>query len=77
MQLTNILRDVREDGKLGRVLPALEDLRRFGVADPTTAAADALVELICFEAARDRDGSRVALPSSTFSTRAAARACWR
>jgi 15-cis-phytoene synthase len=55
MQLTNILRDVREDGKLGRVYLPLEDLRRFGVADPTTAAADALVELICFEAARNRE----------------------
>src|SRR6202042_1570514 len=31
MQLTNILRDVREDHQIGRVYLPAEDLRRFGV----------------------------------------------
>jgi phytoene synthase len=55
MQLTNILRDVREDHGLGRVYLPAEDLRRFGCdalagADPDHAAA-----LIRFEAARARE----------------------
>jgi 15-cis-phytoene synthase len=56
MQLTNILRDVREDFGVGRVYLPAEDLRRFGcpgdlAAAPPAAAAD----LIRFEAARDRE----------------------
>jgi phytoene synthase len=44
MQLTNILRDLREDAENGRVYLPAEDLRRFGVlvggrADPSGAAA--------------------------------------
>jgi len=31
LQLTNILRDVREDAEMGRIYLPLEDLRRFGV----------------------------------------------
>ena len=49
-QLTNILRDVREDRERGRVYLPREDLDRFG-ADPELATA-AFVELIRFEAAR-------------------------
>lgn len=33
LQLTNILRDVREDAEMGRVYLPQEDLRRFGIAD--------------------------------------------
>ena len=55
MQLTNILRDVREDGERGRVYLPAEDLRRFGVDDPATAPVAALAELIRFEAARNRE----------------------
>ena len=33
MQLTNILRDVKEDAGLGRIYLPQEDLRRFGVAE--------------------------------------------
>jgi phytoene synthase len=51
MQLTNILRDVREDYGIGRVYLPAEDLRRFGCDDPLTAPP----ELILFEAARARD----------------------
>jgi phytoene synthase len=55
MQLTNILRDVREDSDLGRVYLPAEDLRRFGIEDPARAPAAALADLIRFEAARNRD----------------------
>ena len=39
MQLTNILRDVREDSERGRVYLPAEDLRRFGCADLRDGAA--------------------------------------
>ena len=32
-QLTNIIRDVREDAERGRIYLPLEDLRRFGVTE--------------------------------------------
>ena len=48
MQLTNILRDVREDRERGRVYLPAEDLRRFGCHDLSAAPA----ELIRFEAER-------------------------
>jgi phytoene synthase len=51
MQLTNILRDVREDYELGRVYLPAEDLDRFGCTGPTEMSA----ELIRFEAARARE----------------------
>jgi phytoene synthase len=55
MQLTNILRDVREDGECGRVYLPAEDLRRFGIDHPVTASPDALASLIRFEASRNRE----------------------
>lgn len=66
MQLTNILRDVREDAAIGRVYLPAEDLRRFdwpgaGRADATAIASAALsapgrlAELVHFEASRNRD----------------------
>jgi phytoene synthase len=62
MQLTNILRDVREDREHGRVYLPVEDLRRFGCEDlPATAcgggapAPAAMAELVRFEAARTRE----------------------
>jgi 15-cis-phytoene synthase len=55
MQLTNVLRDVREDLSNGRVdLPA-EDLRRFGIDDLGNAPEPALAELVRFEAQRARE----------------------
>ena len=33
LQLTNILRDIREDGQHGRIYLPLEDLKRFGVSE--------------------------------------------
>jgi 15-cis-phytoene synthase len=68
LQITNILRDIREDYQNGRVYLPTEDLDRFGVTlkpggepDPAAepapdAAAEArFVTLIEFEAARARD----------------------
>jgi phytoene synthase len=55
MQLTNILRDVREDLDRGRVYLPREDLERFGFG-PVVAEAqpDAWSSLILFEAGRAR-----------------------
>ncbi len=56
-QLTNILRDIREDAALGRLYLPLEDLRRFGVSEADVSAgkmAAPLIELMRFEAARAR-----------------------
>ena len=56
-QLTNILRDVREDARMGRVYLPAEDLRRFGV-DPAVlrdgAGGEGFRELMRFEAGRAR-----------------------
>jgi phytoene synthase len=49
MQLTNILRDVREDHDNGRVYLPAEDLRRFGCDELPDA------EMVRFEAARARE----------------------
>jgi len=60
LQLTNILRDIREDYHDGRVYLPAEDVKRFGAElRPNGSgwpAADAkLVDLVTFEAARARD----------------------
>jgi phytoene synthase len=66
LQLTNILRDVREDALNGRVYLPAEDLRRFGwppgsagdadaIAAVTAAEPGALAELVHFEAQRNRE----------------------
>jgi phytoene synthase len=57
MQLTNILRDVREDLGRGRVYVPTEDLERFGclATDLAGPASPAILALIRFEAARARE----------------------
>jgi 15-cis-phytoene synthase len=55
MQLTNILRDVREDAGRGRVYLPREDLARFGVPDFPEGSPEAMAELIAFESARARE----------------------
>ena len=56
MQLTNILRDVREDRGAGRLYLPAEDLDRFGCGpDPSVAPSAALTTLVRFEAARARE----------------------
>jgi phytoene synthase len=51
MQLTNILRDVREDWGNGRIYLPAEDFARFGAATPE----DIPVAMVQFEAARARE----------------------
>jgi phytoene synthase len=66
LQLTNILRDVHEDARNGRVYLPAEDLRRFGwpssdggdataVAAATAAEPGALAALVHFQAERNRE----------------------
>ena len=53
LQLTNILRDVREDHGMGRVYVPLDDIQRFGLtADQLGAPPPQAAALIRFEAAR-------------------------
>ena len=57
-QLTNILRDLEEDIKRGRIYIPLEDLRRFGVEEEDLAngvESRSVAELLRFEADRARD----------------------
>lgn len=57
LQLTNILRDVREDAGLGRLYLPADDLRRFGVAEHDVlrgANPSGWSELIAWEAMRAR-----------------------
>ena len=51
MQLTNILRDVREDRERGRVYLPAEDLERFGCSEIAAVSPEA-ADLIRFEATR-------------------------
>jgi phytoene synthase len=56
-QLTNILRDIREDAERGRIYIPAEDLRRFGVTEDDLRAGrrdEAFLRLMRFEAARAR-----------------------
>jgi len=56
-QLTNILRDIREDAGLGRIYIPAEDLRRFGVSEEDLATGnrtEGFLNLMRFEAARAR-----------------------
>jgi phytoene synthase len=55
MQLTNILRDIREDHECGRVYLPAEDLRRFGCEELPAVDPDRARDLIRFEAARARE----------------------
>jgi phytoene synthase len=64
-QLTNILRDVKEDARLGRIYLPLEDLRRFGVSEDNIMnghATPQFLELMKFEAARAREFYKNAQP---------------
>lgn len=56
-QLTNILRDVREDAQLGRVYLPAEDLKRFGISRQQLESGsedEAFREFMKFEAVRAR-----------------------
>ena len=54
MQLTNIIRDVREDDAHGRIYLPTEDLRQFGFERLPDAPSDRAAELIRLEAGRAR-----------------------
>jgi phytoene synthase len=57
LQLTNILRDVREDAEMGRIYLPQEDLRRFGIGEAQMLAGnpgDGWNALVKFEAQRAR-----------------------
>jgi len=58
VQLTNVLRDVAEDGARGRIYLPLEDMRKFGVREQDVLRArgsERLVALMRFEAVRARE----------------------
>jgi phytoene synthase len=64
-QLTNILRDVREDAERGRIYLPAEDLERFGVPERdvlASARTPAMLRLMDFEAHRARGYYDAALP---------------
>jgi 15-cis-phytoene synthase len=64
-QLTNILRDVREDSELGRIYLPAEDLGRFGVGAADLESGrrtPEFVEMMRFEAARARGYYRESQP---------------
>ncbi len=58
LQLTNIIRDVREDADRGRIYLPQDELARFGLSSEdlfSHRGGDALVELLAFQAARARE----------------------
>ena len=61
-QLTNILRDVREDAEKNRVYLPAEDLARFAVSPATFEPRERFIELMRFEAQRARDYYRESAP---------------
>ena len=64
LQLTNIIRDVGEDARLGRIYLPQEDLKRFKVGENDIFDAQAtpeFAELMRFQAARAGDAYREAL----------------
>ena len=68
-QLTNILRDVGEDARIGRVYLPAEDLGRFGCRADDLARGfvdDRFRELMAFETARARDYYRRSEPLAAF-----------
>lgn len=78
-QLTNILRDVREDAELGRIYLPLEDLRRFKVPleQLRQGVEDAqFVELMRFEAARAAAYYRESEPLGGMIEKRSRRSLW-
>lgn len=61
-QLTNILRDVREDYEKDRVYIPAEDFARFGVSPATLVSTEGFFRLMDFEASRARDYYRESAP---------------
>jgi 15-cis-phytoene synthase len=82
LQLTNILRDIKDDAKRGRIYIPLEDLRRFGYAEEDLLSfryTPEFVDLMRFECDRARDyfdRARAALQDEDKSFFFAARIMW-
>ncbi|HKK13262.1 MAG TPA: presqualene diphosphate synthase HpnD [Gammaproteobacteria bacterium] len=75
-QLTNILRDVREDASRGRIYLPREEMERFGVSEEDILGyrmTDGLRELLAFQAHRARSYYRKALEELPESDRYAQR----
>ncbi len=76
MQLTNILRDLREDAEMGRVYLPQQELRRFGYPEEALMAGevnDEFISLMRFQVARARgyfDSGKLLLPLLPVRTRA-------
>ncbi|QEC50399.1 squalene synthase HpnD [Baekduia soli] len=75
MQLTNILRDVREDRANGRVYLPAEDLRRFDLPDPVTGPPERIAGLVRFEAGRNREWFARGMQLVPLLTDARSKAC--
>jgi phytoene synthase len=81
MQMTNILRDVGEDARMGRIYLPLDDLERFGYTESSIfeeVVDDAFVELMKFQIARVRrlyaeaePGIALLAPESRYTVRLA------
>ncbi|HEY0381023.1 MAG TPA: squalene/phytoene synthase family protein [Candidatus Elarobacter sp.] len=81
MQMTNILRDVGEDARMGRIYLPAEDLRRFGCDESTIAAGivdERFVALMRFQVERVRSlygeaepGIALLAPESRYTVRLA------
>jgi phytoene synthase len=81
MQLTNILRDIGEDSRLGRIYLPAEDLRRFGYSEERLLAGvidDDFIALMRFQIARVRvmydaaaPGIELLAPGSRYTVRLA------
>lgn len=81
MQMTNILRDVGEDGRLGRIYVPAEDLRRFGYSEDRLLAGVVdhdFIALMRFQIARVRalydeaaPGIELLAPGSRYTVRLA------
>ena len=61
-QLTNILRDIKEDADNGRTYLPAEDLAKFGVTPERLARGEGTTELLRFEAGRARSYYRESAP---------------
>jgi 15-cis-phytoene synthase len=78
-QLTNILRDVREDASLGRVYLPEEDLNRFGVSVEQLQSGkedERFRQLMRFEAARARECYQESAPLLNLTHRESRRSLW-
>lgn len=78
-QLTNILRDIREDAERGRIYLPMEDLRRFGVNPEDLRAgkpSGTFIALMRFEAARARSYYQESMPLLQMVHARSRRALW-